>query len=220
MNKLTFRIASAIVGVFAVLAIAGHFLGPDWLTFVFTPLTTLVLVLIAFSQWLLRRGLFALWVAIGLVFSLCGDVLLLWPDRFFAAGLGAFLCTHIAYLIAFKRDTKFPAQPVVWLLYLLSAGGLSAVLWSAVPSGLRVPVVIYSIFLSTMAAQAMGRWMVLRTKSARATAVGALFFMASDTLLAIDRFRTHIPSAAIFVLGTYFIGQWLITCSADDEMSA
>jgi uncharacterized membrane protein YhhN len=44
-------------------------------------------------------------------------------------------------------------------------------------------------------------------------AIGALLFLASDLILAIDRFRRpfHLSHAA--VLGSYFAGQWLIALS-------
>ncbi len=216
MSKLASRITSASVGVSAVLAIAGHFLGPLWQSFVFTPLTTLLLVLIVFGNWLKQRRILTLWIAVGLVFSVCGDVLLLWPERYFGAGLAAFLCTHIAYLMAFTSEAKFPAKFRIWMLYLLSAAGLSAFLWRTVPDGLRMPVMFYSLFLSTMAAQAMGRWMTLRNKTSQLAAIGALLFMTSDTLLAIERFRAHIPASAVLVLGTYFAGQWLIASATSE----
>jgi uncharacterized membrane protein YhhN len=213
MSKITSRIGAVAVAVGALLAMVGHVRGPLWLSLVFTPLTTLLLVLIVLSQWLEQGRIFALWITIGLVFSVCGDALLVWPEQYFDAGLAAFLCTHLAYLMALTRETKFPANLPIWVLYLFATAGSGAILWSEVPASLRIPVVLYSIFLSTMAAQAMGRWIALRSRAAQRAAIGAFFFMTSDTLLAIDRFRVHIPAAAIFVLGTYFIGQWLIASS-------
>ena len=40
--------------------------------------------------------------------------------------------------------------------------------------------------------------------------IGAAFFMLSDALLAINRFVTPLPWAALGVLGTYFTAQVLI----------
>jgi uncharacterized membrane protein YhhN len=74
-------------------------------------------------------------------------------------------------------------------------------------------VAVYAFALATMAAQAMGRYLWLRTGAALLAAVGALFFMVSDGLLATDRFRAAIPYAAVVVLVPYYIAQMLIALS-------
>jgi hypothetical protein len=51
--------------------------------------------------------------------------------------------------------------------------------------------------------------------SARLAAVGAAFFVVSDTLLAWNRFGGGIPLASLWVLATYFIAQWYIARSVD-----
>jgi uncharacterized membrane protein YhhN len=51
--------------------------------------------------------------------------------------------------------------------------------------------------------------------SARLAAIGAAFFVVSDTLLAWNRFGGGIPLASLWVLATYFIAQWYIARSVD-----
>jgi len=41
-------------------------------------------------------------------------------------------------------------------------------------------------------------------------AVGAVFFMLSDSLLAINRFVTPLPLSGLWVLSTYYTAQILI----------
>ena len=43
---------------------------------------------------------------------------------------------------------------------------------------------------------------------------GALFFAASDTLIALDRFRGHIPGAGHPIIVLYWLGQLGIAASA------
>ena len=43
-----------------------------------------------------------LWFGIGILFSLAGDIALMFIDRFFIVGLVAFLLGHVAYLIRFR----------------------------------------------------------------------------------------------------------------------
>jgi uncharacterized membrane protein YhhN len=162
------------------------------------------------------KNSYSLWISIGLLFSLAGDVFLLRSDHFFTLGLLAFLLTHIAYLVAFTRDTRFPARLSVWSLFLLFAGSCYFLLYSRLPPELHIPVAIYAILLVSMAAQAMGRSLKLRTTSAQFAAIGGLLFVLSDSLLAFDRFYKPLPLAPLLVLLPYYAAQWLIASSTDD----
>jgi uncharacterized membrane protein YhhN len=201
-----------------VAAIAVHFLASPPLLWFFAPLATILILAIAFANWRARNDRYSLWITIGLLFSLVGDVLLLGPDRFFTLGLLAFLLTHIAYLFAFTRGTHFPARLGVWILYLLFAACCNFLLFSRLPAGLRLPVAVYSIFLLSMAAQAMGRSFLLRTSAAQLAAIGALLFVLSDGLLAFNRFYKPLPLAPLLVLLPYYAAQWLIASSTDDTL--
>ncbi len=44
------------------------------------------------------------WFGLGLSFSLAGDVFLLFPARYFPAGLGAFLVAHLCYIAGFNQS--------------------------------------------------------------------------------------------------------------------
>jgi alkylglycerol monooxygenase len=211
MRTLKLAAAASIVA-----AIAVHFIAKPLLLWTFAPLATLLILAIAFANWLVHKNSYSLWIWIGLLFSLTGDVLLLRPDHFFTLGLSAFLLTHIAYLVAFTRDTRFPARLSVWCLFFLFAASCYFLLFAWLPSGLRIPVAIYTVFLVSMAAQAMGRYLKLRTTSARFAAIGALLFVLSDSLLAFDRFYKPLPLAPLLVLLLYYAAQWLIASSTDN----
>lgn len=68
----------------------------------------------------------------------------------------------------------------------------------------------YVLVIALMAAQAIGRATVRRGRSAFAVALGAGFFMLSDTLLAINRFVSPLPMSQVWVLSTYYAAQVLI----------
>ncbi|MBZ5528687.1 MAG: lysoplasmalogenase [Acidobacteriia bacterium] len=209
-----FRKITAILFAAAVVAvIAGQLAGIPWLVFLCKPLATILLTSIALASWLSRRQTYALWLTIGLLFSLAGDVALLWPERYFLAGLAAFLFTHIAYLLALTRDAKFPARVTVWLLYLAAGAALCAILWPRLAPPLHLPVVLYSFAVTTMAAQALGRFLLRRTPAARQAAFGASLFLLSDALLSLDRFYAPIPFSPLLILGTYYAAQWLVVSS-------
>ena len=68
----------------------------------------------------------------------------------------------------------------------------------------------YVLVIALMAAQAIGRATVHRTATAIGVALGAAFFMLSDTLLALNRFVTPLPMAQLGVLTTYYAAQCLM----------
>jgi len=184
--------------------------------FVFKPLTTLLVIAYAWPRGAdeppVRK-----WVRIGLVLSLAGDVALLWPVQGFLPGLVAFLLAHLAYIVAFTRDTRFAARPLAFVAYAAIAGAILAVLWPGVPQPLRVPVVAYVLCLASMAAQSLVRWLAHRDRAdaprLRIGAIGGALFMTSDALLATDRFHGGLALASLLVLSTYWLAQWCIASS-------
>jgi uncharacterized membrane protein YhhN len=214
---------AAACAVLAILAFVGALPAP--LGFVFKPLTTLLIVAYAWP-----RGAGAAsqrrYIRFGLLLSLVGDVALLWPSRGFLPGLVAFLLAHLAYIAAFSVPLRLAARPSGFIVYAAVAALILSALWEGVPSALRVPVVAYVTCLATMAAQAFGWW---RDSVSRASAeiplagraaLGGALFMASDGLLAINRFGTALPLAPLWILATYWLAQGCIASSLGDTAAA
>jgi uncharacterized membrane protein YhhN len=106
----------------------------------------------------------------------------------------------------------FPRRGVLAVTLLVGAA-MYAFLWQGgLPPALRIPVGVYVMVIACMAAQAIGRAAMLRDAdpSALWVAMGACFFMLSDALLAVDRFVSPLPLAALWVLATYYAAQILI----------
>ncbi|MFZ2649409.1 MAG: lysoplasmalogenase [Burkholderiaceae bacterium] len=206
---------AALTASSALLAIlsAPWGLGLPWLNFVFKPLTTLLVIAYA---WRRGTGAARRWVLVGLALSLCGDVALLWPQQGFLPGLVSFLLAHLAYLFAFTRGgVRLAARPLPFALYALIAGAILWQLWPGVPAPLQVPVGVYVFCLASMAAQAsVVWWCSRRTDDARRAlllALGGALFVASDALLATDRFgNAPLPYAGLWILTTYWMAQWCI----------
>jgi len=145
-------------------------------------------------------------LALGLAFSTAGDVLLDLGPRFFVFGLAAFLGTHLTYICLFVRNRVAgvrldPPLLAVLLLVLAYSGTLAA--W-IVPSvgDLAAPVVLYVCALWAMVSTA-----ILARFKQRMLAIGAILFLISDSLLAINRFKTPLPLAGYLVWITYYLGQ-------------
>lgn len=206
-----------LVAVAAALAIGAAL---EWLPrpllFVAKPLAT---ILIAAAAWPRGREVPVVrsLVLAGLGLSLLGDIALLWPQEGFLPGLVAFLLAHLCYIAAFCRPLRFAARPGPFVLYGVVALAILAWLWDGVAPGLRVPVIAYVACLASMAAQGAGVWLAARGTPAEAlarrAAIGGALFLASDALLAVNKFALPLPFASLWILATYWAAQWAIASS-------
>lgn len=161
------------------------------------------------------RGLFNVFFVGALVASLVGDILLMLGDTYFIPGLLAFLVAHGFYIALLSQDCpRFPSGRA--LLATLSVGAAMLVwLWSGLTDpGLQVAVPVYVGVIALMAAQALGRATVLRNERAWAVATGAMVFMLSDALIAVNRFVQPLPLAPLWILSSYYVAQFLIVHNA------
>jgi uncharacterized membrane protein YhhN len=200
--------AGTVLAALLAIASAPWALGQPWLNFVFKPLATLGVIAYAWPRGadmpVLRR-----WLLAGLGLSLCGDVALLWPQQGFLPGLVSFLLAHLAYLVAFARVQRLGARVLPFVVYAAVAGIILWQLWPGVPAGLRVPVAVYVVALASMAAQAAVLWRSGAPRGA-VLALGGALFVASDALLATNRFAGPLPLASLWILATYWSAQWCI----------
>ncbi|WP_386067979.1 lysoplasmalogenase [Tahibacter sp. UC22_41] len=199
-----------LVAAVAVLAIVAALWPPlHAVHYVAKPAATLLVALLAWRAVDAHPG-YRRAVLVGLLLSTLGDIWLMLPWDLFIAGLVSFLLAHLAYLYAFTRLA--PLAPLRWpfAAYAVLAAGVVLLLWSHLPTPLRAPVLVYVAALATMAAQAAVVAVQRSTASRLAAAVGGLSFVVSDALLAIDRFHTPLPYAALWVLASYWLAQFLI----------
>lgn len=168
---------------------------------------------------------FAQLIGAGLIFGSAGDLLLdlvsLWPTSFLI-GLVAFLAGHVCYCAAFfQQPRRFPA---VALPLLLAPIGLVYILWPHLPADMRIPVIAYASVIATMAVLAVSlrtdAAAGVTTAAARNAALGALVFVISDSILAIDRFRSPLPLGKLCVMLTYYAAQLLTFASAKNVEEA
>lgn len=161
-----------------------------------------ILTLIAFvelhppfaAKWLIRTAL---------TFSLFGDVLL--ELNFFVPGLGMFLIAQLAYAIFFARLWRGFQQRILLtiglLAYLLS---MVAILMPHL-GDMRLPVIAYMIAISFMGFLALHSQL-----NVWPAVVGAFTFIASDSIIAFDRFYHPLVWAPYGVMVTYYLAQLLL----------
>jgi uncharacterized membrane protein YhhN len=150
-----------------------------------------------------------------LLFSWAGDLLLLFDSvsgHFFILGLLSFLIAHCCYILVFLRKwhpTPVPYFATVTILLIVYGSTLFYILKDGIGT-LVTPVAIYVVGILFMAVTAFRRFGSVRTTSFYLVFFGALFFIASDSLLAIDKFLMPLPYTSVFVMGTYATAQYLI----------
>lgn len=206
---------NVLFAIAAIAAIASALLGENarWLHYISKPLATALLLFIVVQTVTPVSKRYQWAVAVGLVFSLCGDIFLMLPQDMFVAGLICFLITHCAYIIALTSNVRLAAVPATFVACTLLALAIVWDLWSSLPAELTLPVTVYALVLALMGAQAISRAQHLATHSAKLAAIGGVLFLASDTLLAYGKFRFTIPFGPFWVLGTYYAAQWFIARS-------
>jgi uncharacterized membrane protein YhhN len=201
-------VATVAFVVFALAAavdwVAVH-LGERRVEYVAKPLATAALVVVAATAsgpYGARQTLFVL----GLVLSLAGDVFLVLPKDRFVAGLASFLAAHVAYVVGFWVEDRPHGLPLVVGVVLVVA--VVAVLARRILAGLRasgagelaVQVTVYMGVIGVMAISATG--------AGPAVAVfGAWWFLASDGLLAWNKFVRPVPWAGVGIMVTYHLAQ-------------
>ena len=183
---------------------------------VFKPLTMLLALALVAAQPPAGPARNRLLLTGALAGSLAGDVFLMLPGgQWFIPGLASFLVAHLFYIALFRAGQPwFASRRALLATLALGAGMYMVVLPGLTGTVLQIAVALYVVVIALMTAQAIGRAARLRTPAAVAVAVGACFFMLSDSLLAINRFVTPLPLSGLWVLSTYYTAQILIVLHA------
>lgn len=201
-----------LIALSAVVMIVAEQRGMRRGVYLFKPLTTILILVLAATASPAVPGGYRAMVCAGLLCSLAGDVFLMLPRDRFVAGLASFLVAHVFYVAAFAPEPARLGAPLALAAVLAYGAVLLRALWPRL-GPLRAPVVLYAAALMAMAWQAMERLALLDTTAALLAAAGAVLFVASDSVLAWERFvRTRRWGPAV-VLATYFPAQWLIALS-------
>lgn len=187
--------------------------------FAFKPASTLLVIAVALMSLLepTRNATYTLGVLVGLLFSLGGDVALMFDEdrRAFAAGLALFLLAHVAYTVVFTLLGRFSGWDALSFSLLLAAGVGFYTLIRENLGRLRLPVIAYMLVISVMVSRAASTLVspIFRPWQAAMIASGAILFYVSDVILAANRFWKPWRYDRIS-LAFYYGGQLLIALAA------
>lgn len=199
---------SIIALIFAIITIYAKSLDNEKLQFVFKPLTMLAIILIAFFNSSTPINFYQIMILVGLIFSTIGDVFLIKDRKFFVQGLVAFLIGHICFVVAFYTTPNWFSS----IFYLAYVAFFLSILWRDLGS-LKIPVIVYSLALAAMSWFALSRMIENHNHHTFHAFLGSISFVISDSLLAYNKFKSPIPLSPVWILGTYFLAQWLIAMS-------
>ena len=156
------------------------------------------------------------WYVLGMFFSFVGDVLLMFNGaNFFMFGLASFLLAHVVYI---KVTVNFLPKDLT--VKMISSAFpfvifLAALMYLIYPNldDMLLPVLVYGITIATFGSVAF-----LNFRSEKSTEnlwlfIGALIFILSDSLLALNKFYEPNEIYGVSIMITYILAQFLI-CKA------
>ncbi len=206
---------STVTAITGALCIRGRYTQSRWLVYLFKPLTTGLIFAMALTAGA-SESLYGRLVAVAIIFSLVGDVFLMLPKDHFIQGLASFLVAHLVLIGAFTLE--WPSV-TWWLLVLVAVPALGMRTVLAPHLGrMKVPVTVYVAVIGTMVWFGCERWLALGSISGLLAAIGAMLFMFSDSVLALNRFRAEFRAADLMVLSTYYLSLWLIALSVRPDL--
>jgi len=162
-------------------------------------------------------------ILLGLFFSWLGDIFLQMSnpefpsqfagEKFFIAGLVSFLITHLIYIVAFilpkGKNTLFGARIYQTLLVILYGAIMLYYLYRSL-GDMKIPVITYTVIILLMLLAALNRYGKVNGLSYILVVLGAILFVASDSLIAVTKFHTKIDFGGVIIMITYVAAQYLI----------
>ena len=173
-------------------------------------LTMLVLVYLAS----VRKPIF--WYVLGMLFSYLGDVLLMFQgENFFMFGLASFLFAHVIYIKVTARflpkdlTVKMISSAFPFVVFL------AVLMYLIYPNlgDLLIPVFVYAITIATFGSVAFLNYRSEKSTENLWLFIGALIFILSDSLLALNKFYEPNEIYGVSIMITYILAQFLI-CKA------
>ncbi|AOW19183.1 lysoplasmalogenase [Urechidicola croceus] len=201
-----------ILGIFlivSILDIIGISIGNETMKYIFKPL--IMLTLMAYYSVVVNNEN-KLYLA-ALFFAFIGDVLLMFDTQLnFILGLISFLIAHVLYIIIIVKllNKSTSVQKTIAIVpFLIFYIGLIYLLKDSMGEML-IPVVIYGLIISTFGAVSFLNYLTKKSVVSLVLLGGALFFIVSDSTLAIDKFYQSEGYFSILIMLTYILAQYLI----------
>lgn len=202
-NETIFYFALGIINI------TSGVLDIEWLNYVSKPLLMISLFFFYFQKIKQDMSKTDKIMLVSLIFSCLGDTFLMFQGQnpqFFLFGLGSFLVAQLAYYFIFSKSGK--TQHLKRLPITIYTMALVAFLWDKIPQDFLLPIFVYAFAIMMMGIGAIQRQ--TNPKSYLFVLIGAILFIISDSLIAINKFAFAIPLSGLWVMTTYIAAQYLI----------
>lgn len=143
------------------------------------------------------------WLLVALGLCILGDTFLMLPRDAFVPGLASFAVAQVLLVISFSvREVSSERLTLGVVVVIASSGILARRFISALRHGghssLIAPIVVYMMVISAMVATSIAAGSAI-------SIVGAILFMASDSLIAEERFVRHRRWQPFTIIVTYHL---------------
>ncbi len=205
--------------LFSIVNLIEQVVHTEWLDFATKPFLMVTLMLYYLFARASKTDSLSKYIVGALVFSWIGDLLLMLQPKFdglFIFGLAAFLIAHLCYIFGFRiakyqeRNTENRSFVHTRLVFLIFIGGTLIYMLHPFLGDMLIPVLAYTVVIISMAIAALLRRGWTMDKSFIMVYSGALLFIMSDAMIAIDKFMNPIVQARLLIMATYIGAQFLI----------
>jgi len=210
------RSLSTIYFAISIIFIALETIGATWPAILAKALIIPVLFFLYFRLIKGQINNFHRMIMSALVFSWLGDVTLQLQgknDIFFMIGLFCFLLAQVMYLIAFfstKGENVLFFKKIYLILPVILYGLIILYILYDGLGDMKIPVIIYTVVILMMLSSALNREKKVNRQSYILVLVGAILFILSDSMIAINRFSYPFDMSRIAIMLTYVVAQYLI----------
>jgi uncharacterized membrane protein YhhN len=198
------------------LDVLGVFLHHDLMQHIFKPMIILSLMALYYTSVTTKNY----WYLLALAFSFLGDVLLLDKNNLFLFGIAAFLLTQLLYIKIIGKQIKeasFQQKLVAIIPFVIYLVTLLFILYDNLNEFL-IPVIIYGAAISVFGMVALLNYVVDSSKINRVLLIGATLFIASDSMIALNKFYEEKSFYGVAIMMTYVLAQYLIYLFMKEEL--
>lgn len=148
-----------------------------------------------------------------LCFAFIADVLLLNSSNgYFVMAVGAFLVMHLVYIMIITNDIRhyntknlfmagIPFFTVFAFVIFFASNNIKDFLW---------PILVYGIVVCIFSALTFYNYLERKSDASMLLMLGSFFFIISNSMSAIEKFRLENRDLAVGIMLTYAMAQFLI----------
>ncbi|MBX7181459.1 MAG: lysoplasmalogenase [Bacteroidia bacterium] len=216
MDKSNFT--KYFLGLF-LLELGLEFFHIQWAIFLVKPAVTGFIIYYFYTQSKKNVSVFSKSILIGLIASLGGDIFLMFPrynPNFFLVGLVSFLIAHLFYIRGYFQNIKQSGHSNSFSVKVMVSNPIvlmSLAMYSLMKNDLgemKIPVLFYMTAITCMGVMAGLRINHTSSSSWKKVLGGAILFLLSDSIIALNKFVHPFEYSNLAIMSTYYVAQFFI----------